>query len=164
MRVLWAPWRLCYVERAPADSGCIFCRFPGIRDGRQRREALVLKVTEHATVVMNRYPYSNAHLLVSPTQHTADFAGLDEESASGLQAEVQAAVGVLDRAYAPGGFNVGMNLGVAGGAGIAEHLHWHIVPRWQGDTNFMPMLADTRVIPEHLEAAYDKLLPMFEEG
>ncbi len=112
---------------------------------------------------MNLYPYASAHLMVSPRRHTRDFAGLDPLVTTALQSELQRSVRVLTRAFSPAGFNLGMNLGRAGGAGIDDHLHWHVVPRWVGDTNFMPMLADTRVMPEHLEATYDRLLPLFAE-
>lgn len=165
MRVLWAPWRLSYVERTDGGGGCIFCDKPAASDPAARRRELVLRVTDHACVMMNLFPYSNGHLLVAPREHTADFARLDSRAAAGLQAELQRATAVLERAFAPAGFNLGMNLGRAAGAGVADHLHWHVVPRWVGDTNFMPLFADTRVIPEHIEATYDKLLPLFaEEG
>lgn len=163
MRVLWAPWRLSYVSSPDPKSGCIFCEKPRVGDAGARRERLVLRVTDHASVIMNLYPYASAHLMVSPLRHTSDFASLDPATAAALQSEVQRAVRVLARAFSPAGFNIGMNLGRAAGAGIEDHLHWHVVPRWVGDTNFMPMLADTRVMPEHLEATYDRLLPLFAE-
>ncbi|MFQ5478224.1 MAG: HIT domain-containing protein [Candidatus Binatia bacterium] len=163
MRVLWAPWRLAYVERVDQDQGCIFCEKPALVDPSARREALVLFSDERASVIMNRYPYANAHLMVSPRLHSADLGSLAVDDASALMALLQRAIAILQRAYSPQGFNVGMNLGRCGGAGIDKHLHWHLVPRWEGDTNFMPMLADCRVIPEHLEEAYDRLLPLFED-
>ena len=113
---------------------------------------------------MNRYPYANAHLMVSPREHTADFAALDAATVAVVQAELQACVRILGKAFSPQGFNVGMNLGRVAGAGVADHMHWHIVPRWEGDTNFMPVLGETKVMPEHIEATYDRLLPLFEEG
>ena len=163
MRVLWAPWRLRYVENVDSSPGCIFCDKPRIETPEARRDALVLSATDDASVIMNLFPYSNGHLLVAPRAHTSDFAGLDPHRAASLHGELQRAMRVLERAYSPAGFNIGMNLGRAGGAGIADHLHWHIVPRWVGDTNFMPLLADTRVMPEHLLATYDRLLPLFTE-
>ena len=163
MRVLWAPWRLSYVSKPDAASGCIFCDKPRSDDPGTRRDDLVLRVTEHASVIMNLFPYASGHLLVAPRQHTADYAGLDARTLAELQDELQRAVRVLTRAFAPAGFNIGMNLGRPAGAGIADHLHWHVVPRWVGDTNFMPMLADTRVMPEHLAATYERLLPYFLE-
>jgi len=163
VRVLWAPWRLTYVENADRDEGCIFCELPALTDPADRRAGLVLHTCEHAGVIMNRYPYANAHVMVAPRRHTADFAGLESASAAGLHEAVQLAVRALERVYAPHGFNIGMNLGRAGGAGIPGHLHWHVVPRWEGDTNFMPVLADVRVMPQHIEEAYDQLLPVFTE-
>jgi len=163
VRVLWAPWRLSYVSQPDAASGCIFCDKPGAEDPSARRDDLVLRVTEHVSVIMNLFPYASGHLLVAPRQHTADYVALSAHTSAELQAELQRAVRVLTRAFAPAGFNIGMNLGRPAGAGIADHLHWHVVPRWIGDTNFMPMLADTRVMPEHLAATYQRLLPLFEE-
>jgi len=163
VRVLWAPWRLSYVSKPDAASGCIFCDKPRVDDPAARRDDLVLRVTEHASVIMNLFPYASGHLLVAPRKHTADYVGLDAHTSAELQAELQRAVRVLTRAFAPAGFNIGMNLGRPAGAGITDHLHWHVVPRWIGDTNFMPMLADTRVMPEHLAATYQRLLPLFEE-
>jgi len=163
MRVLWAPWRLSYVENVDSASGCIFCDKPKADGAAARRAALVLRATEHASVIMNLFPYSNGHLLVAPRRHTADFAELDARTAGELQAEVQRVVRVLTKAFSPAGFNIGMNLGRPAGAGIADHLHWHVVPRWIGDTNFMPTLADTRVMPEHLMATYERLLPLFQD-
>jgi ATP adenylyltransferase len=163
VKVLWAPWRLSYVEKPDAATGCIFCDKPKSEGEAARRDSLVLRVTDHASVMMNLFPYANGHILVAPRRHTADFAALDVETSEALQAEVRRVVRVLTRAFSPAGFNVGMNLGRPAGAGIADHLHWHVVPRWIGDTNFMPMLADTRVMPEHLLATYDRLLPLFGE-
>lgn len=163
MRVLWAPWRLAYVENVDSSPGCIFCDKPATQTEEDRRKHLVLRVTDHASIIMNLFPYSNGHLLIAPRSHTSEFSVLDPRLSAELQSELQLATRVLARAFSPAGFNIGMNLGRAGGAGIADHLHWHVVPRWVGDTNFMPMLADTRVMPEHLLATYDRLLPLFAE-
>jgi ATP adenylyltransferase len=160
---LWAPWRLTYLEKPPPDAGCIFCEKPRLTSATDRRDALVLTSSEHATIMMNRFPYAHAHLMVAPRRHTADFAALDPVAAAAVHRDLQRAVRILGQAYSPAGFNVGMNLGRVAGAGIADHLHWHVVPRWEGDTNFMPMLADTRVISQHLFEAYDRLLPLFEK-
>jgi ATP adenylyltransferase len=162
--VLWAPWRLEYIEKQSGTPGCIFCDLPRLTSSEGRRDALVLRSGEAAAVLMNRFPYANAHLMVAPRVHTANFASLDAAVAAAVNAELQLAVSVLQRAYSPAGFNIGLNLGRAAGAGIADHLHWHVVPRWEADTNFMPMFADTRVISQHLEDAYDRLLPLFAEG
>ena len=164
MRVLWAPWRLAYVEKDERGDGCIFCDNPRLEDDGSRRESLVLYSDEYASVIMNRYPYANAHLMVAPRVHTADFVRLPVDAAASLSAVLQKAVAVLGEAYSPQGFNVGLNLGRSAGAGIDDHMHWHVVPRWEGDTNFMPMLADCRVLPEHIDEAYERLLPLFAAG
>ncbi len=164
MRVLWAPWRLSYVSTAGSDSGCILCEKPALELPGDRREGLVLKSNRYSSVLMNLYPYSNGHLMVAPRDHSADFSALDASTLAALQQDLQLAVSVLDKAYKPSGFNLGMNLGRCAGAGIDDHMHWHVVPRWEGDTNFMPVLADTKAIPEHLLASYDRLLPLFEEA
>ena len=163
MKVLWAPWRLTYIEKPDLESGCFFCENPRLESRDARREALVLRSTQQASVLMNRFPYANAHLMVAPREHTADFAGLDAETGASLQAELRSCVAILQRAFAPHGFNVGMNLGRAAGAGVADHMHWHVVPRWEGDTNFMPAIGDVKVMPDHVAATYDRLLPLFEE-
>jgi ATP adenylyltransferase len=163
VKVLWAPWRLSYVTSDSPGSGCIFCDKPLARTPEQKSEHLVLRVSERASVLMNLFPYANGHIMVAPRAHTSDYAGLDAETSQALQAELQRTVRVLTRAFSPAGFNIGMNLGRAAGAGITEHLHWHVVPRWIGDTNFMPALADTRVMPEHIAETYARLLPLFDQ-
>jgi ATP adenylyltransferase len=115
-----------------------------------------------STVILNKFPYNSGHILVSPKRHTASLPSLSIEEMSDLMRLVTHSVKALTEAYAPEGFNIGMNLGKSAGAGIAEHLHWHVLPRWNGDTNFMTTLADIRVIPEHIEAARRKLLPYFD--
>ena len=164
MRVLWAPWRLSYVERTEKNQSCIFCDKPALTGPAERREALVLHSDPHSSVIINKFPYTNGNLMVSPRTHTADLPGLDAVGSTALLETVKLAVSALDEVYSPQGFNIGMNLGRSAGAGIDEHLHWHVVPRWEGDTNFMPLLAETRVIPEHLEDCYDRLLPVFERA
>jgi ATP adenylyltransferase len=160
VKVLWAPWRLAYVSQVDTQGTCIFCELPDVEGAAARKRALVLWADDRAQILMNRFPYAHAHLMVAPREHTADFGKLDPDIAAAVHAALQRAQRALDAAYAPRGFNIGMNLGRIAGAGIAEHLHWHIVPRWEGDTNFMPMLADTRVMPQHLDEAYDRLLPL----
>jgi len=156
MQVLWAPWRMAYVG-APKQSGCIFCLAHSTADPRDR-----LVLLQHPAIVMlNRYPYASGHLMVAPQRHTADFARLTAAELQTVMTVVQHTVARLEQACRPDGLNVGMNLGSAGGAGVTEHLHWHLVPRWHGDTNFMPMLAEVRVLPEHLDATYDRLRPLF---
>lgn len=161
MERLWAPWRLAFIESGEKPEGCIFCVFPAEDRDRER---LVLGRTAHSFVIMNKYPYNNGHLMVVPRKHVSDFSELDEESFLDLQRLLQTSTQVLREVYGPDAMNVGMNLGKAAGAGIADHLHWHIVPRWAGDVNFMPVLAETRVIPEHLEQSWLKLRPAFDRA
>jgi ATP adenylyltransferase len=164
VRVLWAPWRLSYVEGAAPNDGCIFCTLPAREGPAARRQALVLASDELAAVMMNRFPYAHAHLMVAPRRHTSDLLDLDATTAAAIHDRVCAAVAALKAEYAPQGFNIGVNVGRAAGAGIADHLHWHVVPRWEGDTNFMPTLADTRVMPQHIEDTYDRLLRRLEQA
>lgn len=155
--VLWAPWRMQYIEEKKS-SGCIFC----VSSAEESlKENLILRVTPHARVMLNKYPYNNGHLMVAPHRHTADLAGLPAPEFIDLMQEVRHAVEVLKVALRPQGINVGLNLGVCAGAGVADHLHWHAVPRWTGDTNFMPVIGTVRVMPQHLLESYDRLRPYF---
>lgn len=161
MENLWAPWRMELIESEPRE-GCIFCLLPAEEGAEADRRNLVLARTAHSFALLNRFPYNNGHLMVVPRRHTADFAGLPAEELTDLDGLLQRSLSILTEAYAPAGFNLGMNLGRSAGAGIADHLHWHVVPRWNGDTNFMPVVADTKVMIEHLQASYDKLRPLFD--
>jgi ATP adenylyltransferase len=153
MKVLWAPWRMVYVGGAASPAGCIFCPSPDL----DRRAALLLWEGSQALVMLNKYPYASGHLLVAPRAHVADPTELSPADFGALCEVLRRAIRLLREEYRPEGMNIGMNLGRSGGAGIDAHLHWHIVPRWQGDTNFMPVLGEVRVMPEHLEATYDRL-------
>jgi len=157
LEVLWAPWRMQYIEAPKADS-CIFCIPP---DDSVLRSALILGVTPHARVILNKYPYTNGHLLIAPHRHTAQLADLPEDEFYDLMALLRRAITVVETAFRPQGINVGMNLGTCAGAGIADHVHWHVVPRWVGDTNFMPVVGAVRVMPQHLLESYDRLRPYF---
>jgi ATP adenylyltransferase len=148
-----------YLEN-PKAGPCILCTKPRSSDDRV---SYILERTEHSFVMMNLYPYSNAHLMVSPYAHVDRLAALDQAAALDLTLTLARAVERLRAAVAPEGFNVGLNLGKPAGAGIDDHLHFHIVPRWNGDTNYMTLFAEVRVIPEHLDATYDRLLPYFRE-
>lgn len=159
MERLWAPWRLAFIESGDKPEGCIFCVYP--TEGRDR-ERLILGRSEHSFVILNKYPYNNGHLMVIPKEHVSDLSQLSEERFDDLQRLLRTSAAVIREVYGPDAMNVGMNLGRAAGAGIADHLHWHIVPRWAGDVNFMPVLAETRVIPEHLDQAWQKLRPAFD--
>lgn len=157
MEVLWAPWRMAYIAHPKERQGCIFCAAT-VGDPRER---LLLGVTGHSLVMLNRFPYQNGHLMVAPRRHTSDLPGLPAAEHADLGDTLRRALASLDDAFHPEGFNVGMNLGACAGAGVADHLHWHVVPRWAGDTNFMPVLADVRVMPQHLLETYDRLRAAF---
>lgn len=157
MERVWAPWRMDYIlDEKP--HGCIFCL-----DGRAEvdRQNLVLLRTPLSLVMLNRYPYTNGHLMVAPRRHTAAMDALSDEEMLDLFRTVRLCRSVLEEEASPQGFNIGLNLGRAAGAGIEDHLHVHIVPRWNGDTNFMTVVADVRVVPEGLLTAYDRLYPRF---
>jgi ATP adenylyltransferase len=159
MDVLWAPWRMAYVGGASPPHGCIFCA--GVRAGDDARDLLVLGTTPGAVVMLNRYPYASGHVMIAPRRHTADLPNLAAEEHADLAETLRRSVAALERALAPQGMNIGMNLGTCAGAGIVDHLHWHVVPRWTGDTNFMTTVADARVMPQHLLDTYDRLHPAF---
>lgn len=158
METLWAPWRLEFIT-GDRPSGCIFCRFPA--EDRDR-ENLVLGRSDHAFVILNKFPYNNGHLMVVPRAHVASLDRLEDEAFEDLQRTLRLSIRVLSEFCSPEGLNVGMNLGRCAGAGIADHLHWHVVPRWVGDVNFMPVLAETRVVPEHLDRTWERLRPAFD--
>jgi ATP adenylyltransferase len=155
---LWAPWRLSYAAtpKAPGGDDCFICRV-GAAPTRDDRENLVAYRTERALVVLNRYPYNNGHLLVCPQAHKANLGDLDDAELLDLQHLLCRMMTALRSAIKPDGFNVGLNLGRVAGAGVPGHLHWHIVPRWNGDTNFMPVIGETKVIVQALDALYDVL-------
>jgi ATP adenylyltransferase len=153
---LWAPWRIQYITGSKSDE-CIFCAKPALDD----ESALIVHRGERCFVILNAYPYASGHVMVAPYEHTSDLAGLDGATAGELMALTQATLGALARAYGPEGYNVGANLGSVAGAGIADHVHMHVVPRWEGDTNFMPVLGDVRVLPEALEETHRKLRDAF---
>lgn len=158
MQRLWAPWRLEYIVGEKID-GCIFCVFPKQEDDRKNH---ILARGKHAFVIMNAFPYSNGHLMIVPYRHTSDLCELSDDENLEMMQLVQKSMRVLKQALAPDAFNVGVNQGTAAGAGIADHIHMHIVPRWNSDTNFMPVFADIKVIPEALETTYDKLKQIFD--
>lgn len=158
---LWAPWRAAYVRgEGTRARGCIFCF--GALGAPARRRRLVLYAGSAAVVMLNRYPYNNGHLLIAPRRHLASPEMLTAAERGVLGELMASAVAVLRRALSPSGFNLGANLGRVAGAGIAEHLHWHVVPRWEGDTNFMTVAASSRVLSEHLAASFARLHPLFK--
>lgn len=154
------PDRLKYVRKLIKVDGCVFCN--SLKSGVGVKSLLVHK-GKFASIVMNKFPYNPGHLLIIPNHHVGEFTDLKQKELYELQDLLKLSIKVLRKAYDPAGFNVGLNLGAAAGAGIPEHLHYHIVPRWKGDTNFFPLLAETKVIVEDLEATFDRLLPLFEE-
>lgn len=154
MERLWAPWRMQYVTGAAKTEGCIFCeKWKADADA----DNLLLCRGETCFTILNLFPYNNGHLMVVPVRHVADIVDLTPAEHAELFRQMQRSVSALRETMRPHGFNVGFNLGQAAGAGIADHLHLHVVPRWTGDTNFMPVLGDTRVISEALEETYQKL-------
>jgi len=159
VKQLWAPWRMAYIDGGPQDEGCIFCALPRQSDPRA---ALVLAQTEHTVVMMNKYPYNNGHLLLAPKRHENNLARLPADEFIDLNETLRRALEIVRAVFQPGGINLGMNLGKCAGAGIEAHLHWHIVPRWEGDTNFMPVIAEIRVMPQHLLDSFDRLQPYFQ--
>jgi ATP adenylyltransferase len=151
---LWAPWRLEYVSSADEQDGCIFCRAAAAPDDA---DSLLVHRGASAFVMLNRFPYSSGHLMVAPLRHIGDLSALSAEEAAEIHSLSVRALEVLTTLFQPDGFNIGWNLGRSAGAGVVDHVHEHVVPRWQGDTNFMPVLADVRVIPEHLKATHARI-------
>ena len=158
MERIWSPWRFAYVTRADEAGGCVFCEAPS----RDAARALVVHEGPTAFIILNLYPYNSGHLMVVPRRHVAGLALLSRDELTELAVLTQMAERALTEAYRPQGINVGMNLGRPAGAGIADHLHVHLVPRWTGDTNFMTVVGEVRVLPEELPATADKLRPIFQ--
>jgi ATP adenylyltransferase len=158
---IWAPWRLAYVKDASKDveEGCIFCAKPAEEDDEAN---LIVHRGERCFVILNLFPYTNGHLMITPYEHSSSIADLDRDTMAEMMALSQQAIGILDDAYAPHGYNLGFNQGRVAGAGVEHHIHMHVVPRWGGDTNFMPVLADTRVMPQTLEQSYAALKGAFD--
>ena len=159
MKRLWAPWRIEYILGEKSKT-CIFCH---TTSEKRSKKKLLLYAGKHSLVFLNKYPYTNCHLLVAPRKHTDTLSALTQEASRDLFSTLQKSVSLLEEAIRPEGFNIGMNLGRVAGAGIENHVHFHIVPRWCGDTNFMPIVAETMVMPEHLNKAYERLVPFFKK-
>jgi len=155
---IWAPWRLAYVKDASKDTECIFCTKP---DEGDDREALIVHRGDRCYVILNAFPYTNGHLMVAPFEHVGRLQDLDPETLTEITALASRAMTILDDAYGPEGYNVGCNQGRIAGAGFDSHIHMHVVPRWAGDTNYMPVIGDTRVMPQTLEQSYDALAGKF---
>lgn len=162
MKQLWAPWRMEYIlsEVEGGDETCIFCDFPS---QNKDAEHLIAYRSDSCFVILNRFPYNNGHLMVVPYKHTRDVLELTDDEMLDLQQTINKSVQVLRNVMRPHAMNIGMNLGRTAGAGIDEHIHYHIVPRWNGDTNFMPVISGTKVVSESLEASFQKITAEFSK-
>lgn len=162
MERIWSPWRMAYIQAAKEqseDGGCIFCDLPAEGDDVR---TMILARGELAFVIVNSFPYNPGHLMVAPFRHVGAFTSLEAAELADVDALVARSIRALEQEMEPHGYNLGMNLGRVAGAGIPDHVHWHLVPRWNGDTNFMPVVGQTRVLPELLEETYARLRPRFE--
>jgi len=157
MEQIWSPWRHAYVTRTEEPAGCVFCHAKTVGDGQQ----LIVHEGQAVYVILNKFPYNGGHLMVVPQRHVAHLAGLNDAELSEMAKLTQLSERVLTEAYSPQGINVGMNLGRPAGAGIVDHLHVHLVPRWNGDTNFMTVVGEVRVLPEDLSSTAMRLRPLF---
>ncbi len=160
MKHIWAPWRMAYIDDGANKKGCIFC---DKLKAANARSDLVLAQTAHSVVMLNKYPYNNGHLLLAPKRHENQLTSLLPDEYQDLCEALTASVDIVLKVLKPGGINLGMNLGRCAGAGVEDHLHWHVVPRWEGDANFMPVVGEIRVIPQHLLESYDRLSPFFKD-
>ncbi len=161
MDYLWSPWRMEYIESAKDEAstdGCIFCDLPAAGDDEK---SLILARSGLSFALLNRFPYNPGHVLIAPLRHIGDIASITDDEALDMHRLLQGARRALEEEMAPHGFNVGMNLGRTAGAGIPDHLHWHVVPRWNGDSNFMPVIGQTKVLPELLAETWTRLTPRF---
>ncbi len=159
MEKIWAPWRMEYILNCEDEEGCFLCC---ARDCEHDRDALVLTRNGSAFLVMNRYPYANAHLMAVPNRHIGNLEELTQDELFAVMSLVQDSVRILKEAVGAQGFNIGINIGRVAGAGVLDHIHIHIVPRWGGDTNFMPILGETKIINEHILETYDRLRTYFD--
>ncbi|UCD12011.1 MAG: HIT domain-containing protein [Nitrospinaceae bacterium] len=160
MEQIWAPWRMEYI-RSEKSGECVFCTLP--REERDEENFILYRGADFF-IIMNIYPYNTGHLMVAPYRHVGCITRLDEKQRAEKSRLTHRTVEILRNCLNPEGFNIGINLGKAGGAGYEDHVHEHIVPRWTGDTNFMPVLADVKIHPEHLRSTYDRLRPHFKDA
>ena len=158
MKQLWAPWRMEFINSEKKSGECVFCELP---KENQDKKNLIIHRAKKVFVILNKFPYNLGHMMVVPFEHTHEFNKLSTEQLVEMTSEAQKVVDVLSEVYKPDGFNMGMNLGQAAGAGIKDHLHWHVVPRWNGDTNFMPVLGETKGMPEHLQTCFEKCFEVY---
>lgn len=161
MKRLWAPWRMEYILDENKHKSCLFCDMLG--EGRTKdKKNLILYRGKHCFVLLNRYPYNSGHLMVLPYIHTPTFDGLSDKVLLDFIKTVDKSVSILKKVLRPDGFNMGLNFGKVAGAGLEQHMHLHVVPRWTGDTDSMPIISETRVMPEHLKKTYSKLKSFFK--
>jgi ATP adenylyltransferase len=160
MEKLWAPWRMVYIERGSKSGGCFICEKLKEKDDAGN---FILQRTKFSVALMNTYPYTSGHIMVAPVRHIGNPTSLTDEELLDKERLVNLCIEALTQALTPEGFNVGANIGDVAGAGLVDHFHIHIVPRWKGDTNFMPVISETRVINEALSKTYEKLLPFFKK-
>ena len=156
---LWTPWRMTYVKDAGRTKGCFLCELPSL-DPSNDRESLIVLRGVLGFVILNKFPYNSGHLMVAPYRHNPSYEGVTIEEHAEIAMLTQRCIAALDDVYKPQGYNIGINQGTAAGAGVPDHLHGHVVPRWSGDTNYMTTVANTKVLPEALEETYDKLRPL----
>ncbi|MBI5057739.1 MAG: HIT domain-containing protein [Nitrospirae bacterium] len=161
MKRLWAPWRIEYILDENKNKSCLFCDISKESNKARDKKNLILYRGKNCFVLMNKYPYNNGHLMVIPYFHTPTFEGLADDVLFELMTTVRESIDILKKAMNPDGFNMGLNFGKVAGAGMESHMHLHIVPRWTGDTDSMPIIAETRVMPEHLGETYKKLSKFF---
>lgn len=165
MEHIWSPWRYGYISSGKAESGCVFCNAhripPDAKPDDWDRQRLVVHRGDRAFIILNLFPYTSGHLMIAPYDHVGSLIDLDEPSGNEIMALARRSLAALESEYRPDGFNVGFNFGSAAGAGIADHLHLHVVPRWSGDANFVSIIGETRVLPEELPATYDRLKKHF---
>ncbi len=161
MERLWAPWRMEYIDKVNEPKECIFCVDNPSEE--EMFERLILVVEDLYVIIMNKFPYNTGHLLIAPRRHVGDFLDLTEEEGKALFEGTRKSIEVLKKVMKPHGFNVGLNLGKVAGAGIVDHLHVHVVPRWNGDTNFMPVVGETKVMPQLLKELYPRLKEAFDK-
>jgi ATP adenylyltransferase len=159
-RPLHAPWRMDYIRSLehPKENECFLCAAAAATTDAEKRDRLVLWTTDHCFVLINRYPYTNGHLLIAPKSHTPELEQLNDDVANDLTRQTTRALMLLKKAISPQGFNIGINLGRCAGAGVPGHIHQHVVPRWAGDTNFMSVIGEVRVVPQAMSQLYEELL------
>ena len=162
MKRLWAPWRMEYILDEKKHGSCLFCDISLDKKGNDTKN-LILYRGKYCFVVLNKYPYNNGHLMVVPYFHTSTFDGLSDDVLFELMKTQKISVDIIKKAMNPDGFNLGLNIGKVAGAGMESHMHLHIVPRWTGDTDSMPIIAETRVMPQHLKKSYNKLRGLFRK-